>query len=138
MPVIRVLKPFMFSFPARAGEKLTSETKFLPGEHDVPQAVIDHPWIKAGADGKIETLQQAAARTKAEADKAALAKEDADRSNAMAQAAVARLKAAEPGATGTAEEIAKELDTPVNEIQGKRAGVQAGELTDPSGGKGKK
>ena len=138
MPLIRVLKPFMFSHTPRAGEKISSETRFTPGDHQVSDTVANHPWIKDGADGKIETAAQTIARTKAEATKAALDKEDADRANAMAQAAVARLKAAEPGAKGSAEEIEEQLNTPVNVLQGKRAGVEAGEVVDSPAKNGKK
>lgn len=121
MPKIRVLKSFVFSHPQRADEKLTTETLFRVGEYEITDAVANHPWIKAGADGKIESAAQAVERTKAEAAKAEASKAEADAANAAATAAVARLKAAEPGATGTAEEIAAELNTPIDVLKQRRA-----------------
>lgn len=115
MPKIRVLKPFVFSHPPHGRQRITDETKFMPGEHDVSEEIANHHWIKSGADGRIESAEQTAVRTKIEADRAAQNKKDADAANAHALAAVARLNAAQPGAKATAEEIERELNTPIHQ-----------------------
>lgn len=122
MPKIRVLKPFTFSHPPHGRQRVTDEVKFLPGDHEVSDDIANHPWIKSGADGRIESAQQAAVRTEREAVVAAQNKLDADTANAHALAAVARLNAAQPGAKATAEEIETELNTPIHQ---KGAGTDA-------------
>lgn len=115
MPVIHVLKPFTFTHPATGRQRTTTETRFMPGEHAVSDDIANHPWIASGADGKIETAAQTLARLKAAAAKATLAKEDADRANAHAEAAVKRMQAVDaPGPKGSPEDLEKELNTPVN------------------------
>lgn len=129
MPVIRVLKPIMFSFPASPGQKVPTERRYLPGDHEVPEIVAEHEWIKSGADGRVETAEQARDRAKRELLRAEEMRVEAENATAAANAAVARLRAAEPGETATAEEILKELETPVNvlnerRLQGKTAMAQ--------------
>jgi hypothetical protein len=123
--VIRVLKPFMFSHPAVVGVKLATETKFMPGDHEVPDAIANHPWIQGGADGRVETAAQAQERAEYEKRKAAAAKVEADAANAAAAAAVARAKTTEPVTKVTGEGLEEELNTPVNEIQRRRAAGQS-------------
>lgn len=130
MPVIRVLKAFVFSHPATGRQRTTTETRFTPGEHVVSDEVANHHWIASGADGRIESAAQTVARAKAEAAKAELAKEDAERANAHAQAAVARLKAAEPVSADAAAEIERNLNTPVNILRNQVAGAEPGTLVE--------
>jgi hypothetical protein len=121
MQTIRVLKPLMFSHPAVGGEKLTTETQLSVGEHKVADAIADHPWIKGGADGRIETAKQAAERVAAAEQKIKEEKAEADNIRAQSEAAMVRLERAAPGAVGSAAEIEKELNTPVNVLRAKRA-----------------
>jgi len=125
---LRVLKPFVFTHPADEHTRVASESRFVPGIHEVPESVANHPWIQAGADGKIESAAQAAAREANEAARQKIADEDRARETAAAEAAVGRLARAE-ATTGTASaaEIEKQLNTPVNELkkQGPGAGVTA-------------
>jgi hypothetical protein len=124
---IRVLKPFMFSHPATKGQKLTTETRFSVGEHEIEDEIANHPWIRSGADGRIESPAQAAARAAEEEQKAKEAKAEADNANAQALAAAERLKRAEPRTAGTAEELEAELNTPVSVLRAQRGqGVPAG------------
>lgn len=128
--VIRVLKKFVFSHPATGRQRTTTETLFTPGEHVVSEEIATHPWIMSGADGKIESAAQTVARAKAEAVKAELAKEDAERANAHAQAAVARLRAAEPVSADVAVELERNLNTPVNVLRAQTAGVEPGTVVE--------
>lgn len=121
--IITVLKPFTFSHSAIGRQRTTTETKFTPGEHVVSEEIATHPWILAGADGKIESSQQTLARAKREAEKAVLAKEDAERANAHAQAAVDRMKNAEPVSADAAAELQRNLNTPVNLLRAQGAGA---------------
>lgn len=128
MAKLRVLKPFMFTHPPDEHTRVTAESRFLPGIHDVPESVANHPWIKAGADGKIESEAQAKAREAAEAVRAEEAAVDDAVVTAKAQAAIGRVAAAEAvNSKATREEIERELNTPVSELKkrGPGAGVTA-------------
>lgn len=128
---IRVLKPLMFSHPARNGQKLTTETRFSVGEHVVDDDIAEHPWIASGADGRIETPAQALARLAEAEQKAKEQKAEDDNVTAQAQAAAERLKRAEPRATGTAAELEVELNTPVSVLRAQREqGVAPGAPLD--------
>lgn len=119
--VIRVLKPFMFTFPAKATEKLTTERLFTIGDHEIDDEIANHPWIKAGADGKIESVAQARARH-AKALAAVLSAEEEARVAAdSANAAMARIQSSQPENKASAEEIERELNTPVHEIKKRQA-----------------
>lgn len=117
---INVLKPFMFSHPPAYGERLTTETRFSVGEHEVDESVANHPWIRAGADGKVETAAQAKVRADKAAKKAEQDRIDADIALAAADAAVNRLRAGEPTRTASREEIDAELNTPIDQLRAKR------------------
>jgi hypothetical protein len=123
MPTIRVLKPFVFSTPVPDGTNGPAVEKFFGvGEHDVPDSMWKHPWIsKTLAEGRIESPQQALARAKKDIEIAEKAKETADAATAQANAAFARLQSNSPTATASAEEIEKELNTPVNQLRKKGA-----------------
>jgi hypothetical protein len=131
MAKLIVLKPFMFTHPSQDHIRIAHETKFVPGiYHDVPSEIADHPWIKAGADGKVETAAQTGARLKAEAK----IKKDQDAANAIAtaeaEAAVGRIAKAEAASSQrSAAEIEAELNTPVNEL--KKRGAGAGVTAKP-------
>jgi hypothetical protein len=133
MPKIRVLKPFVFTHPAKESERLTTETRFIPGIIEVSDDVYDHPWIQAGADGKIESAAQAAVRLEAERVQREAADKERAENTAAAEGAVGRLaiaEAASRGATGTAAEIERELNTPVSVL--KKRGPGAGVTTKPA------
>jgi hypothetical protein len=118
MPIIRVLKAFVFS-RLPAGEKLAHERHFTVGEHEVDEEMLEHPWIRDHhADGRIESPKQTALRLEQHAANLKLAAESAALASAEAAAAFARLTAAAPGAKATAEEIAAQLNTPGNLLRG--------------------
>jgi hypothetical protein len=118
MPRIRVLKPFVFS-RLPAGDKLATEKHYPVGEHDIDEEMADHPWIRDHhADGRIESPAQTALRLEHHAVNLQQAAESAALASAEAQAAFARLTAAQPGAKASAEEIQKQLNTPVNILRG--------------------
>jgi hypothetical protein len=121
---LRVLKPFVFTHPAEEHTRITSETRFFPGVHEVPDEVANHPWIRAGADGKIESAKQREAREAEEQTRREAAMVDDAEVTARAQAAVGRIAAAE-ATTGKAskEEIEKELNTPVADLKKKGPGA---------------
>lgn len=125
---IRVLKPFMFTHPAVEAERLTTETRFVPGIYEVSEAIANHPWIRAGADGKIESEAQREVREAEEKIRRNLAAEDDARATANAEAAIGRIAAAEATVSkASKEEIEAELNTPVSSLRkkGYGAGVTA-------------
>jgi hypothetical protein len=65
---VRVLKPFALRWPG-------GERRFSVGEVDLPPEIADHPFIQAGADGAIESTQQAQERQGGEIRGAILALE---------------------------------------------------------------
>lgn len=120
---LRVLAPFVFTHPAEEHVRVTSETRFLPGIYQVTAEVAEHPWIKAGADGKIESAAQAKVRRAEETARQAAQAEENSKATAEAEAAVRRLAKAD-ATTGkaSAEEIEKELNTPINKLRKTGAG----------------
>lgn len=129
---IRVLKPFMFTHSAIESERLTTETRFVPGIYDVSEDIANHPWIKAGADGKIESETQRQVREVEEKARRELVAEDDARATANAEAAIARIAAAEATvSTATKEEIEAELNTPVNALRKKNHEEIDAELNTP-------
>lgn len=119
MAKIRVLKPFIFSAQPPPGEKIPVERYFAPGEHEVDDVIASHPWIKDHfADGRIETPEQAKERTAKAAAEAKRIAADAKQANELAEAAAQRLsRAAATTTKASAEEIERELNTPVNELK---------------------
>jgi len=131
MAIIRVLRPFVFTYPLTAGERLNRERVFGVGEHEVDDAVASHPWIKAYADGRIESPQQEAARLKAAADNAAELARIAEQSRVASEAAFARLVGNAPAAKMTAEEMEAALNTPVDQLRAKQGAAIASEVNSP-------
>jgi hypothetical protein len=124
MARIRVLKPFMFSSPAQPGQKLTTERFFGPGEHEVDDDFLLHPWIRdTNAEGRIESPAQTKARIEKQVADAKAATIEADIATANANAAFARIKAAEPGAKASAKEIEAELNTSGADLRAKQGPV---------------
>lgn len=116
MAKIKVLRPFVFSTPAKQGSNGPGDEKmFTVGEHEVSDDFLAHPWIRdTYAEGKIEAPHQTRARVEKELADAQQAVAESQAATAAAEASFARLKAAEPGVTASAEEIQEELNTPVN------------------------
>jgi hypothetical protein len=66
MTKIKVLKPFTFSSaPTDAASLGGTERRFTVGDHEIPDEIANHPWIKAGADGHIEGSPKSADRGRA-------------------------------------------------------------------------
>lgn len=121
MPIIRVKKQFIYSRPKLQDEKLAVEQVFKPGEHEISEAMADHPWIRDHfADGCIESPAEAAARAEAAKVAAEKAEEEAKQVQALADASFARLQVNAENNAGTPEEIERELNTPVSKLR--RAG----------------
>ena len=128
---IRVLKHFHLSMlPKTAAQpgavpQLPIERVFAPGDHEVDEDVANHPYIKALADGKIESPAAAKARVEKEAADAEKAEADAAAGKAQAEAALARFtkKAAESSEAG-ADAIEKELNTPVGQLRRSAGGAK--------------
>lgn len=126
-----LLRPFVFSSPPRGNERLTREQKFtpqkdpqtgqwIPTEIELEDHVAGHEWISEHyADGCIERpevtakrVEEVEARKKKQAEDNALQLAKAE--NAMVRAgAVTPIKIND-------EEVEKELNTPVNQLKGKR------------------
>jgi hypothetical protein len=121
MPIIRVLKPFVFSTPVPQGVNGPAVEKvYLKGDHEISDEMWEHPWIKGTlAEGKIESPKQTLARAKKELESAEESKKVADQATAQANAAFARLQSNAPGVVASKEEIEKELNTPVNQLRRK-------------------
>jgi hypothetical protein len=118
MPIIRVLKPFVYSPPAVAGARTTAEKFFAPGDHEISQEMADHPWIKSThAEGRIESPEQTQARVKRQMEDAKEANRLAQEATQKAEATFSRLKASEPEVKATEAEIQAELNTPVNVLR---------------------
>lgn len=119
MPIIRVLKPFVFSTPVPQGVNGPAVEKvFTKGDHEISDEMWEHPWIKDTlAEGKIESPKQTLARAQKELETAQQSKKFADDATAQANAAFARLQANQPGAVASKEEIEKELNTPVAQLR---------------------
>jgi hypothetical protein len=121
---LRVLKPFVFTHPADEHTRITAETRFTPGIHRVVPEIANHPWIKAGADGRIESAAKRTERERQEAERKAAVDADNAIETAKAEAAVGRIAAAEATSrSASKEEIEKELNTPVSELRKRGAGA---------------
>jgi hypothetical protein len=128
MTIRRVLKAFRFSLPAKQTGRLSSELIFAPGDHDIPDEVLAHPWMQGGADGSLETHEAAVERTKKaqvhaehQADIAAKAQRDA-------QAALSRLEAAHKADEPNRRLAADQLNQSVGTIRARQDGVN---MEDP-------
>jgi hypothetical protein len=126
MPIVRVLKPFVFTFPQVEGNRGSpTEEKFVPGDISIPD---DHPMLKHwwfveySCDGRVESPKQAVARLDAERIK----RDEEEAANAVAKVAAEQAMARLTGArsesiTASKAEIEAELNTPVNILRGKQA-----------------
>jgi hypothetical protein len=131
MPMINVLKPFVFTHQPN-NRRMPTEQRFEIGMHDVSEEFMNHEWIRDTlAEGRIESPAGLRLRLEAEAKSKAQTAKDAQAATDAANAAFARLKAAEPGAKGTAEEITKELDTPIPELKRQQEAKRAVEIEKP-------
>jgi len=76
MSRIVVLRPFVLNYPttiqnAQGDEVATvKEVKFAKGEHEVPDEIANHWYIKSLADGRIESPEAVAARLTLSAEEA--------------------------------------------------------------------
>lgn len=115
---IRVVKPFVFSYPLESDKKIHREKHLAAGEQEIDDEMAAHPWIeKHFADGCIETPAAALARTQAAKVAADKATEDNQRILAEAQAAFDRA-VTQSRAVMTPSDVAlhKALNTPINEL----------------------
>lgn len=134
MPHVIVLRPFVFTYPAKdKRQKLATELKITPDrdpitkdwaptERELSDEIADHPWIREHhADGCIEHPEKTKARMDEVAEKRAAETKAAAKIIADAEAALARAgrgaAAVKPILEGDLE---RELDTPVNELQAAR------------------
>jgi hypothetical protein len=125
MKELRVLKPFMFTHAPSSGEqRLSEETRFVPGIYQVEDHIANHPWIRAGADGKIESAAQAAVRVVEEAERQKAADADRAEATAAAEAAVARLAQAETRRVTEAKDSTDELNTSVENLKNRPKGSE--------------
>lgn len=121
MQTIYVKKPFVFSQMVK-DERIATETWFkTEGYHEISDEMAAHPFFSRDfAGGKIERPED----TKARLLKAAQIKQESDAEAKIeiskAAAAFARLIASQPETKATAEEIEKDLNTPVGQLQAKR------------------
>lgn len=125
MPSIRVLRPFLFSYPLKEGQRFAKERHLVPGDQEIDDEIASHPWIKDHfADGCIETPEQAQQRLADAKAIARKAEDDAKLHLAQAEAALKRAEATSPDAKGEEEKIKKALNTPVNALQNQQgAGI---------------
>lgn len=135
---VTLLRPFTFSYPSNGGEhhRLTREKKFtpernkegewIPTEVNIPDEIAAHPFIaEQYADGCIERPDVTAARVKTLKEKQA--KEDALAAQELKKAedALKRASGAHKVHQANESEVAKQLDTPVNQL-----GAQQGKGID--------
>jgi hypothetical protein len=117
----------MFSY-AVAGERLAREKLFSVGAHEVDDDIYNHPYIRDHfADGKIERPEVTQARLAAQLAKVEADNKEAAIVTAKANAAFARLKAAQPEAKASAADIERELNTPVSQLKT----VQGSDISQP-------
>lgn len=131
-----VLRPFVFTFPPKSkAQKLVTEypvtprqdptTKvWIPTTIELPDEIAAHPWIaEQFADGRIERPEHTAARLKAANDIKAKEAEEHKRILAQAEAALARTAAVTARVAASDEEVNKELDTPLDQLQRQQGGA---------------
>lgn len=123
---INVLKPFRFSAPARDG-KLPVERHFPIGSHEIDDETANHAWIKAGADGHIESDEAALERALAAKAKADQAHAEAVNATAQAEEAFERLVRSQPEVAKKYELSERALNTPVGELRSKQDGDNSAE-----------
>ena len=119
---INVLKAFRFTAPANRekGVPLPVEKVFTVGEHEITKEMAEHPWMAAGADGCIESAEQARARKKIADAKALEQKAIAENATAQAQYAEDRMKRQQPERAATAKEREEDLNTPVGVLRARQ------------------
>jgi len=137
MAIIRVLKPFVFTFPTEPGVRVPTEEVFK-AVGDV-QIADDHPllshlWFTRDyCDGKVESPAQAGARLAKE--KAEL--EDQERQNAVsraaAEAAVARVQPKGEAVKIDNAALEEELNTPIPELRRRQDEKRAAGIVTPGG-----
>lgn len=137
MAIIRVLKPFVFTYPPLAGERMPTEESFktlgdvvIADDHPL----LKHPWfVKDHCDGRVESPAQAQARVEQER----LALEEQEKQNvlskAAAEAAVARLQNVGRAVQGTAAELDEELNTPIPLLRARQNAKRAAAIDAPGG-----
>ena len=126
---INVLKPFRLSRkPTRDGQ-LPTEQEFGVGEHEIDEETAAHPWMAAPnfADGHIESPQAMHARLKAQAERNAFVRDNADKANRDAQAAMDRLVRSHNMNQEDKDKTYEDLNTPLNVLKAK-SGDGLGEL----------
>lgn len=135
--IIRVLKPFVFTFPPLKGERMPTEQKFkVLGDVEIADdhPMLSHPWFTQDhCDGHVESPIQAQARL----DRERLTLEEQERQNviskAAAEAAIARLQNVGRIVQGTAEELDEELNTPIPLLRARQNAKRAAGIDTPGG-----
>jgi len=137
MAIIRVLKPFVFTYPVQPGVRVPTEEVFkVVGDVQIADdhPLLSHPWFtRDHCDGKVESAAQAEARLVKE--KADL--EEQERQNAIsraaAEAAVNRLLPKGEALKIDNEALQEELNTPIPELRRRQAEKRAAGIVAPGG-----
>lgn len=142
--VVTLLKPFVYSKPARPGSRLPTETHFhprkgenqtwLPTEVEIPDEIHADPWVSEDfADGAIESPEVAERRKAAVAAKVAKDAEANERIRKQAEQAMNRARGNAGVRKVNKEQLEKDLNTPVNEL-----GAARGADIDPTAAESEK
>lgn len=120
MAIRNVLKTFRLSRPHAAGSNRNDappEMVFLPGEQEIPDDILGHPYMKSGADGCIESEVAAKERFEKLKQAAELATRLAGEANARAKAAYQNLVAAHNQTHPNAPMDEDALNTPISVLR---------------------
>jgi hypothetical protein len=132
-----LLRPFVFSSPGNAEQKLGTEQKFIPNkdartgewiptEVELPDEVANHDFIKVNfADGCIERPEDTEARVKKEKDIQKKKVEDDSRELRKAEDALNRASGSHAVHQANENDVSRQLNTPVNKL-----GAEQGEGID--------
>jgi len=133
---IRVLKPFMFTFPTAPDERTPTEQRFTAGDVTLEDnhPLLSHRWFKRDfCDGRVESPAQAKARL--DEEKRKLDEQEAQNaiSKAAAEAAVARLLPKGDAIQTDNEALQEELNTPIPELRRRQEEKRAAGIANPGG-----
>ncbi len=139
MATIRVLKPFVFTYPTQPGVRVPTEEVFkVVGDVEIndDHPLLSHPWFTRDyCDGKVENPKQAEARLAKEKEE--LEKQEAEnaRSRALAEAAVARVQPKGDALAIDRAALEAELNTPIPELKRQQAAKRAAGIDTVGGAK---
>jgi hypothetical protein len=123
MAIRNVLKSFRFSRPHAAGavrNGVPPELVFHPGVQEIDDDVLAHPCVAAGADGCIESEEEAEIRATNLAEAAKLSQQLANEANVRARAAFNNLVAAHNRTSPNAPLDERSLDLPLSVLQARQ------------------